>query len=106
MCGGGPHLGLYHLRSLTMSKVLLEEDAHGMHSLSCSSRSRLVVHVIIVIILNITTKIIEFIDLIMNLGVNNVMFHEDNIIVGLDGPFVYHWYFFKTFYFIMVMNSN
>lgn len=42
----------------------------------------------------------------MNLGVNNVMFHEDNIIVGLDGPFVYHWYFFKTFYFIIVMNSN
>jgi hypothetical protein len=86
-----------------MSKVLLEEDAHGMHSLSCSSSSRLEVHVII---LNTTTKIIEFIDLIMNLGVNNVMFHEDNIIVGLDGPFVYHWYFFKTFYFIIVMNSN
>ena len=75
-----------------MSKVLLEEDAHGMHSLSCSS-SRLVVHVIIP---NITTKIIEFIYLIMNLGVNKVKFHEDNIIIGLDGPFVYHWYFFKT----------
>ncbi|XP_046633975.1 THO complex subunit 6 homolog [Daphnia pulicaria] len=50
VCGGGPHLGLYHLRSLTMSRVLLEEDVHG---------------------------------------VNNVMFHEDNIIVGVDGPFVY-----------------
>ena len=49
-----------------------------------------------VIIPNITTKIIEFIYLIMNLGVNKVMFHEDNIIIGLDGPFVYHWYFFKT----------
>ncbi|KAK4004686.1 THO complex subunit 6 homolog [Daphnia magna] len=51
VCGGGPHLGLYHLRSLTMSKVLLEDDTHG---------------------------------------VNNVLFHEDSIIVGVDGPFVYH----------------
>ena len=51
VCGGGPRLALYHLRSLTMSKVLLEED---------------------------------------NYGVNSLMFHEDNVIVGVNGPFVYH----------------
>lgn len=51
ICGGGPHLALYHLRSLTMSKVLLEQDPYA---------------------------------------VNNVVLHEDSIIVGVDGPFVYH----------------
>ena len=44
-------MALYHLRSLTMSQILLEHDTHG---------------------------------------INSVMFHEDSIVVGLDGPFVYH----------------
>lgn len=51
VCGGGPHLGLYHLRSLTMSRVLLEEDAYG---------------------------------------INCIDFHGDSLIVGVDGPLVYH----------------
>lgn len=51
VCGGGPHLGLYHLRSLTLSKVLLEDEPQG---------------------------------------INYVGFHEDNIVTGIDGPFVYH----------------
>lgn len=51
VCGGGPHLALYHLRSLTMSKVLLDDDSHP---------------------------------------INCVMFNEDSIIVGVDGPIVYH----------------
>jgi len=52
VCGGGPHLALYHLRSLTMSRVLLEED--NVH------------------------------------GINCVSFHEDSIVAGVNGPFVYH----------------
>jgi len=52
VCGGGPHLSLYHLRSLTMSRVLLGED--NVH------------------------------------GINCISFHEDSIIAGVSGPFVYH----------------
>ena len=51
VCGGGPHLALYHLRSLTLSRVLLEEDPHA---------------------------------------VNSVVFNDDSIVVGMNGPFVYH----------------
>jgi len=52
VCGGGPHLSLYHLRSLTMSRVLLEED--NVH------------------------------------GINCISFHEDSIVAGVNGAFVYH----------------
>ena len=45
-------MALYHLQSLTMSRVLLETD-------------------------NVY-------------GINSVDFHEDSIVVGVDGPFVYH----------------
>lgn len=52
VCGGGPHLSLYHLRSLAMSRVLLQED--NVH------------------------------------GINCISFHEDSIVAGVNGPFVYH----------------
>ena len=31
VCGGGPHLGLFHLRSMTMSQVLLADDPSGVN---------------------------------------------------------------------------
>ena len=43
---------MYHLRSLTMSRVLLEED--NVH------------------------------------GINCISFHEDSIVAGVNGTFVYH----------------
>ena len=45
-------MSLYHLRSLAMSRVLLQED--NVH------------------------------------GINCISFHEDSIVAGVNGPFVYH----------------
>lgn len=42
VCGGGPHLALYHLRSLTMSKVLLDDDSHPINCVMLNEDSIIV----------------------------------------------------------------